>query len=288
MIINKEIIRNEGHSWSYVLATTRGNVRAFLKGFTEQVKTEIWRDSYPNIPAFVKRIVDQIYKQFTRQTYEAFKSKRSLIHISNALNHLEKISICDMCYFENYYCEYSKYFYICPREDWTKLVEKFIRKLPAPFNHEVLDLLNIAIDKQRRSTYPKICTAPETSLGLVISLTRDRLAEKYKENILVRDSTRTVGQNPRLCCDKYKNQIPSQYGCFSEKKRQQRKYKRKSYRFKKYKNPTRRNSSRKSQITAKVKQTNLRWTKEILSKNQEELQMLALQRDRTLCKRMSS
>ncbi|KAL2497507.1 CCHC-type domain-containing protein [Abeliophyllum distichum] len=219
MIINKEIIGSEGHSWSYILAITRGNVRAFLEGFLEEVKTEIWRDSYPNIPTFVKRIVDQIYKQFTGQTYESFKSERTLIHISDALNHLEKISICDMCYFENYCCEYSKYFYIFPRDNWINLVEKFIRKLPAPFNHEVLDLLNIVVNKQRKTFDPKIGTAPESSLGLVISLTRDLLADKCKENILVRDSTREIGKNPRLCCNKYKNQIPSQYGCFPEKKR---------------------------------------------------------------------
>ncbi|KAL2498772.1 hypothetical protein Adt_24322 [Abeliophyllum distichum] len=198
MIINKEIIRSEAHSWSYILATTRGNVRAFLEGFTDLVKTEMWRDSYPNIPVFVKRIVDQIYKQFTGQTYATFQSERTLIHITDALNHLEKISIYDMCYFENYCCEYSKYFYICPREQWDNLVVKFIRKLPNPFNHEVLDLFNEAVRKQRNSLNPTICTAPETSLGLVISLTRDLLAEKCKESILVRDSTRAIRKNPRL------------------------------------------------------------------------------------------
>ncbi|KAL2505152.1 Uncharacterized protein Adt_20773 [Abeliophyllum distichum] len=156
-----------------------------------------------------------------------------------------------MCYFENYRCEYSKYFYICPREQWDNLVVKFIRKLPNPFNHEVLDLFNEAVRKQRNSLKPTICTAPETSLGLVISLTRDLLADKCKENILVRDSTRAIGKNPRLCCDKYKNQIPSQYGCFPEKKRQQRKYKRKSYRFKKYKKPYKKKLFRKKKFFKK-------------------------------------
>ncbi|KAL2486490.1 Uncharacterized protein Adt_31246 [Abeliophyllum distichum] len=252
MIINKEIIRSEAHSWSYVLATTRGNVRAYLEGITDQVKNEIWNDSHPNISNFVKRIVDQVYKQFTGQTYEAFKSERSLIHISDALNHLEKISICDMCYFENYCCEYSKYFYICPRDDWKNLVEKFIKKLPAPFNHDVLNIFYEAIRKQIQVNDPRICAAPDTSLGLAINLTRDILAKKCKENIMVRDSTRAVGKNPKLCCDKYKDQIPSQYGCFpTQKKRQPRKYKKKTYRFRKYKKPYKKKFFRKKKFFKK-------------------------------------
>ncbi|KAL2493318.1 Uncharacterized protein Adt_28946 [Abeliophyllum distichum] len=156
-----------------------------------------------------------------------------------------------MCYFENYCCEFSKYFYICPVEQWENLVVKFIRKLPNPFNHEVLDLFNAAIDKQRRTLDPKLGASPKTSLGLVISLTRDLLAEKCKENILVRDSTRAIGKNPRICFDRYKSQIPSQYGCFPEKKRQPRKYKKKNYRFRKYKKPYKKKFFRKRKFFKK-------------------------------------
>ncbi|KAL2504748.1 CCHC-type domain-containing protein [Abeliophyllum distichum] len=126
MIVNKEIIRIETNSWNYVLASTRENVRAVLETFDYTVKNEIWRDSTANIPGFIKRIVEQICKQFTGQTYEAFKSERTTITITDALNHLEKISICDMCYFENYCCEFSNCFYICPQTYWKSLTAKFI------------------------------------------------------------------------------------------------------------------------------------------------------------------
>lgn len=39
-------------------------------------------------------------------------------------------------------CEFSKYFYICPKNKWNELTKKFIRKLPEPFNHEVIELFN--------------------------------------------------------------------------------------------------------------------------------------------------
>ncbi|KAL2527157.1 CCHC-type domain-containing protein [Abeliophyllum distichum] len=209
LIINKEIIRSETNSWNYVLASTRGNVRAFLETFDFTVKNEIWRDSTANIPSFIKKIVDQIYKQFIRQTYEAFKSERTTITITDALNHLEKIAICNMCYFKNYCREFSKYFYICPKIYWKDLTEKFIRKLPERFNHDVLEMFDQAIKKHNKSTDPRINVMVDTSLGLAITLTRDLLADKCKESHLVKSSRSTIAKNPRICCDKYKSRIPS-------------------------------------------------------------------------------
>ncbi|KAL2504725.1 coat protein [Abeliophyllum distichum] len=152
------------------------------------------------------------------------------------MNHLEKISICDMCYFENYCCEFSKYFYICHPTSWVALVEKFIRKLPKPFNYDVLELFDKAVKLQETSGDPRINAQTDASLGLAISITRDLLADKCKESYLVKSSKIAVAKNPRLCCDRYMDRIPGQYGSYPKKK-QVRKYKKKSYRFKKYKEP---------------------------------------------------
>ncbi|KAL2534205.1 CCHC-type domain-containing protein [Abeliophyllum distichum] len=214
MIINKEIIRSELNSWNYILASTRGNARAYLENFDFTVKNEIWKDSYPSIPNFVKKIVEQLYKQFTGQTYEVFKSERTTIQGVDTMNHLEKISICDMCYFENFCCEFSKYFYICHPSSWTAQVEKFIRKLPEPFNYDVLELFDKAVKLQENSGDRRINNQSDASLGLAISITRDLLAHKCKESYLVKSSRRAVAKNPRLCCDNYMDRIPGKYGCY--------------------------------------------------------------------------
>ncbi|KAL2472032.1 coat protein [Abeliophyllum distichum] len=235
IIVNKEIIRSELNSWNYVLASTRGNAIAYLENFDYTVKNEIWKDSYPSIPNFVKRIVEQLYKQFTGQTYEVFKSGRITINVADALNHLEKISICDMCNFENYCCKFSKYFYICPPISWTSLVEKLIRKLPEPFNHDVTDMFNSVVKLQGTSGDPRINAQTDASLGLAISLARD-LADKCKESYLVKSSKRAVAKNPIICYDKYLDSILGQYGCYPKRK-QTKRCKKKSYKFKKYKKP---------------------------------------------------
>ncbi|KAL2497869.1 CCHC-type domain-containing protein [Abeliophyllum distichum] len=265
MIINKEIIRSETNSWNYVIASTRENVKAFLKTFTFETKNAIWQEIRGDITQFIKRIVEQIYKPFTGQTYEIFKKTRSTIEEADTMNHLEKISICDMCYFEEFTCEYSKYYYICPNEYWKSLTKKFMRKLPEPFNNEVMIIFNEAIEKQEASKENyKVNLQIDHSLGLAIIITRNLLAEKCKEGYLVRSSKVAVAKNPRICCSQYLDRIPGQYGCFSEKKRQTRRNQEERITDSKgTNNHTRRNSSRK-RSTSKD-------TTKLLAKERKEL-----------------
>ncbi|KAL2504914.1 CCHC-type domain-containing protein [Abeliophyllum distichum] len=242
MIINKKIIRNETNSWNFITASTRGNVKAFLKTITFETKNAIWQEIQGDIPNFIKRVVEQIYKQFTGQTYEIFKKTRSTIEEADVMNHLEKISICDMCYFEEFTCEYSKYYYICINDQWKSLTEKFMRKLPEPYNNEVMMIFNEAIEKQENSKENfKVNLQIDHSFGLAITITRNLLAEKCKEAHLIKTSKVVVARNPRICCNQYLDRIPGQYGCLPEKKQHKRKQmkkpKRKNYRFKKYKQP---------------------------------------------------
>ncbi|KAL2455489.1 Uncharacterized protein Adt_47254 [Abeliophyllum distichum] len=241
MIINKEIIRSPINSWNFVIASTRGNVKAFLKTFTNETKDAIYNENVGDIPNFIKRIVEQIYKQFTGQTYEVYRKTRSIISEAEALTHLEKMTICDMCYFEEFTCEFSKYYYIAGIDHYKANTEKFMRKLPYPYSDEVITLFNNAISWQEDSKDNlKVNLQIDGSLGLAITSARNLLAEKCKEAQLIKTSKVIVAKNPRLCCNNYLDRIPGQYGCMPEKKyRKTRKQKprTKKYKFKKYKQP---------------------------------------------------
>ncbi|KAL2527235.1 CCHC-type domain-containing protein [Abeliophyllum distichum] len=264
MIINKEIIRSETNSWNFIAASTRGNVKAFIKTISNEAKDSIWNEKLGDIPNFIKRIVEQIYKQFTGQTYEVYKHTRSIIGEADALTHLEKISICDMCYFEEFVCEFSKYYYICSVEHWKALTEKFMRKLPYPYNDEVIHLFNIAIGWQENSKDNfKTNLQIEGSLGLAITTTRNLLADKCKEAQLIKTSKTVVARYTRICCSNYLDRIPGQYGCQPEqrkaRKTRRQKSRKKKYKFKKYKQPykkkfSERKNTSKSTVSLQVRQ----------------------------------
>ncbi|KAL2506789.1 CCHC-type domain-containing protein [Abeliophyllum distichum] len=241
MIINKEIIRSGVNSWNFVIASTRGNVKAFLRTITDEAKNAIFNETAGDNPEFIKRIVEQIYKQFTGQTYEVYRKTRSIISEAEALTHLEKMSICDMCYFEEFTCEFSKYYYIAGVEHYKTNTEKFMRKLPYPYSDEVINLFNNAISWQEGSKDNlKVNLQIEGSLGLAITSARNLLAEKCKEAQLLKTSKVIVAKNSRLCCNNYLDRIPSQYGCMPEKKYRKTKRQKprtKKYKFKKYKQP---------------------------------------------------
>ncbi|KAL2505810.1 hypothetical protein Adt_21431 [Abeliophyllum distichum] len=149
------------------------------------------------------------------------------------------MSICDMCYFEEFTCEFSKYYYIAGVEHYKTNTEKFMRKLPYPYSDEVIALFNNAISWQEDSKDNlKVNLQTEGSLGLTITSARNLLAEKCKEAQLLKTSKVIVAKNPRLCCNNYLDRIPSQYGCMPEKKYRKirrQKLRTKKYKFKRYK-----------------------------------------------------
>ncbi|KAL2471239.1 CCHC-type domain-containing protein [Abeliophyllum distichum] len=219
---------------------TRDNVKAFMKTISNEVKDSIWNEKLGDIPNFIKRIVEQIYKQFTGQTYEVYKQTRSIISEAEALTHLEKISICDMCYFEKFVREFSKYYYICSVEQYKANTEKFMRKLPYPYSDEAINLFNNAISWQENSKDNfKTNLQIEGSLGLAITSARNLLAEKCKEAHLIKTSKAVVAKNPRICCNNYLDRLPGQYGCQPEKGKnirvRRQKPKTKKYKFKRHK-----------------------------------------------------
>lgn len=124
----------------YLLATFKGNVFNWYRGLEETTKG-IWKDSIEagfgiSIIEGINRVATRIYREFAGEDWVNESTKARLEEIEDAKNRMEHLQICNMCYLNEYCCEYSKYYYMMfgSGADNNYYKEVFIRKLPPPWN----------------------------------------------------------------------------------------------------------------------------------------------------------
>lgn len=210
---------NKDYIWNFVTYKTSGIVHNFL------TENEIGLKSTPHYQATTRDvdtfeiIAEEIYKEFIGRDILLFRHENKLAKRKSALNHLNNMRICDICYFEQFVCEFRKYYYELTRLEQEQYTQIFIQKLPYPMNVKVADVFQERIEQHSIAH----------NLGGAILITKEILAQQCLESQLRKTLKH---QTIQLCCED-NAEVPQQYGCKQFTKKYHKSYKR----FKRYKKP---------------------------------------------------
>jgi Zinc knuckle len=227
-----------------------GNVRNWWYGLTEAtkllIKNTVLNSFEQSIEDGVDTMVKYIFSEFLgedpiRNLALARKNEK----IQARLN-LEKLSICKMCYINEYTCEYQKYYYeyFDSSETLEYLKDLYYMKLPVPWNNYFLD------EYQKYSLQGGI---PD-SLGSRIKFLKERIEQLcYQRQILMKSRKAEIA----LCCEK--TNMPTQWGCqiYKEKRYKRKKHYKPYRKIKKYKRFKKEKvKPRRRYFKRKIKKTN--------------------------------
>ncbi|AAP78923.1 putative capsid protein [Cestrum yellow leaf curling virus] len=209
---------SDNEIWNYTQYYTRGSVQKFL---SEQ---DYQTDVAPNLAlvqggpyAKFKYIVQTIYGEFIGKDIRDHSQDLINQEAEKARFHLANMIICDLCYFDNYTCEYRKYFYMLTPDERSTYIELFLQKLPAPFGRKMMEGF------RKETAENKIAN----TLGGAIDIVRRTIDEEC----IQRSYRRTIGGAVKICC-KGNPEIPQRYGCYDitkRKKTSKKKWKKRSY-----------------------------------------------------------
>ncbi|CAJ2666043.1 unnamed protein product [Trifolium pratense] len=217
-----EDLRNLGSAdiFNYLQYKTRGNAFKYISNLPPQV--------IGTMPLIGSLVTDWVYsllvKEFkgwkdTVQSKAAF-SDQNLWKITN-------LKICNMCYIDNFICEFQSYYYNIDNETRLSrgLLDLFYDKLPEGVSTQV------KLYFTSTSSEGKV----DDTLGGRITVLKQWLTDKCSEKIAKREA------KVSLCCDKLQNKVGN-YRCNSrnpkkKSRRNIRSYKKKKFRkipFKKF------------------------------------------------------
>ena len=193
---------------------TTGMVFTFLASLKDTGKIPI--NTYKTHNDILIAIVETLNQQFLGGinllgNIQTNEDEDQIMKVRHVLNNIE---ICDICYLNEFICQYESYYYQLPHEDYEKYMDIFIQKLPQPFNE--------TISKKFKENETEGLVA--NSLGGIIKSLRD-----YIRNLCIQKQELKKSKRPfNLCCDKYED-IPQRFGCEPEKYKKRRKHKPKYY-----------------------------------------------------------
>lgn len=214
-VISKEVF------WNFILFKTIGSVYDYLVTHADKIAERIDLRNTDDQGILFKKIQQVIYEEFCggntlEQGNEYFRKIQQ-----EARWHLNNVQICDMCYFEEYACNFRKYFYKLPKEEQPLYIQIFLQKLPWPIGMFAIE--KFAKDQRELGIANTLGGAEET----VKTIQAEMCMQKRLKH--------TMKHKNSLCC-KDSDKIPGQYGCNRrytdyKKKFKRYKFKKKPYKF---------------------------------------------------------
>ncbi|KAG2669421.1 hypothetical protein I3760_14G033400 [Carya illinoinensis] len=169
---------------------------------------------------------DAVLKLFGGEDQLRHDEESQMAREKEAMWHLDNLTICNMCYIENYTCDFEKYFYDLPIGTFDWYLKMYFHKLPGGIGYE------LEKEFQKRSV-----VIPNT-LGGRIKFLKDWIAKECSKSSMIKQAKNTKGT--ALCCKKGDLRTPSQYGCrttrskpYKKKQNFSRKPKKRRYKFQK-------------------------------------------------------
>ena len=187
------------------------------------LKNTTWEPVRNPITAY-ENVIDAIYTLFLGINLASNKILELEKIVSNAKSTLTKMQLCNICFLDQFYCDYEKYlFKLNYQEDYRKFVRDYLLKIPL-IGEKALDRFN-----------NEATGAAEFSLGYAHRIVKEEISK-------ICDLTRKQKQLKsfsKRCCEKI-IEHPLEYGCRTTRKSSKKKsYKKptKKYRFVRKKKP---------------------------------------------------
>lgn len=204
-------IRTRNLIWPYIRFRTKGAVAHFL---TNKLDIDaVWPDSDTNIPRGIGRIQSAIAIEFCGLDPSTIRD--NVEYSKEALYHITNMKLCNLCYFENFFCEYQQKFHLLTKEDQTLALEIFWDKFPFEIGKHLRTTFNVLTNDVAEGGE----RIPYT-LGGAGRLVREWIRRQCNKKMMKRQA------NVSLCCDMQNDRI-GKYGCNDENKSRKRSLKEK-------------------------------------------------------------
>ena len=213
---------NGYQTYTYLLNSTTGTVRHFLIKRFGNLSANEWESLASD--AVLGKIGEIITAEFFGKIKRIPQDARNMAE--EAMNHLIRIQICDLCEIDSYICEYKTYYYQL-NDDQQKMFNKmFYSKLPTPINSHMERIYQEAIRGLVDPPQPPMnhLSPHVDTLGRRIRYLKEEIARMCTErtkNVLMKPVT-------KACCDK-NPRVPGNYGCDTVYRRKH-KYRHKKHR----------------------------------------------------------
>ncbi|UME39645.1 coat protein [Pueraria virus A] len=207
----------------YTLALNKATGNA--KKFMENMDTTLFKSGSGE--DYLRHITNSLFTVFVGKNYLTAGEREKQKEAEEARNRMVRLSICDLCELESFFCDYETALMKVPILEWPAYVESFIRKVPL-VGTLVLPEYNTGDSYQR------------SSLAWAKDLLRQQIEKVCRERQL-----RKSLKNINLCCPEFQGP-ETMYGCNTPEgiSRWKRKIKKK-YRWKKASGKKRRKYSQK-------------------------------------------
>jgi hypothetical protein len=197
--------------FNYLQYKTRGNAYKYISTLPPEVMGEL--------PLTGTLVVDWVYGLLIKEFKGWKNSIQSKIAFSDQnLWKITNLKICNMCYVDNFICEFQDYYYNIDNSTRISrnLLELFYDKLPEKVSAQVKAFFTSALAEGK----------VDDTLGGRITSLKIWLQEMCSQKIAKREA------QVSLCCNKLQDKVGN-YGCNSRKKprkaRTQKPYKRKKF-----------------------------------------------------------
>ncbi len=200
----------------------KGNVLNWWLKNADAYKSEVYNTSLTQtnpVGSYMVLIEKLLINEFvgideiTAREISDFKTQQDAKYI------LDNIQLCNICHFENFFCEYEKFYYRLSVGEQVHYLNTFFNKFPPLWAEE--------LEKKWTQKPPHITQGIAGKARLV----RELIQEKCRSIAFQKESKIAFQQKP--CCDSRLIDIPGKWGCtkytYRKSKSKQKKYKRKSY-----------------------------------------------------------
>ena len=205
--LRSETLQNLGKidAFEYIRSRTTGNANQLLLGADpEQIKNLV-SEINSNIE-LIDEVAKVIEKEFLGTEITDINGGEYIIQ--EAFWSITNLRICNMCYLDNYVCEFSKYYYKLDNTRKQQALDLFFNKLPKTVANEATKYYTENLSK---GIY-------QNTLGGKISAIKHWLKIECQKKEAKREAKIS------LCCSKQNDRI-NEYGCNSSNSKKYKKYK---------------------------------------------------------------
>ena len=229
----------------------------------ELIRNTRWNRTTGDI---IEQVIDAMYTMFLGLNYSDNKVAEKIEEQEKAKIRMTKLQLCDICYLEEFTCDYEKNMYKTELADFPGYINQYLSKIPiigekalTRFRHEA----------NGTSIY---------SLGFAAKIVKEELSKICD----LSKKQKKLKKFNKKCCSI--GEASTEYGC---KKTSKKKYHKKRYKekYKAYKPYKKKKKFRSGKYFKPKREEGLK--AKVLPKRQERLQMLDLQYRRPLRQRMS-
>ncbi|WCJ29624.1 Capsid protein [Euphorbia peplus] len=158
----------------------------------EEIQKEVLTDEVLAI------VVDALKREFC-----GFSLSTESLEKEQSLMALMKLQICDMCYFDNFACEFQRYYYNLDMASQNYMSEMFFAKLPEPWPEVAKTAFNLLLNEEK----------VVDGLGGRIEAVRYAMRKACTE-LQVRQDAKRLPYLNKSCCSQIEY-VPGRYGCSS-------------------------------------------------------------------------